>query len=99
MPWDHSPAKRQADARNYGTNYRRQRQAALNRDRHRCVTCGATRDLQVDHIVPVSQGGTEDLTNLRTLCGRCHRSKTANEGGGYRSVVPADPAPRPGTQW
>lgn len=31
-----------------------------------------------DHIVPVSEGGGEcDLTNLRTLCLRCHRTVTA----------------------
>lgn len=31
-----------------------------------------------DHIVPVAEGGGEcDLTNMRTLCVRCHREKTA----------------------
>ncbi|MEO7144688.1 MAG: HNH endonuclease [Bryobacteraceae bacterium] len=31
-----------------------------------------------DHIVPVSEGGGEcDLSNLRTLCLKCHREKTA----------------------
>ena len=31
-----------------------------------------------DHIVPVVEGGGEcDLTNLRTLCLRCHREHTA----------------------
>lgn len=30
-----------------------------------------------DHIVPVSEGGGEcDLTNLRTLCLKCHRQAT-----------------------
>jgi 5-methylcytosine-specific restriction enzyme A len=26
----------------------------------------------IDHIMPLSQGGTNDLANLRTLCRRCH---------------------------
>jgi hypothetical protein len=30
--------------------------------------CDATRYLQVDHIVPVAQGGTADRANLRVLC-------------------------------
>ena len=31
-----------------------------------------------DHIVPVSEGGGEcDLSNLRTLCLKCHRAVTA----------------------
>ena len=30
-----------------------------------------------DHIVPVSEGGGAcDLSNLRTLCWRCHRAET-----------------------
>jgi 5-methylcytosine-specific restriction endonuclease McrA len=30
-----------------------------------------------DHILPVAQGGGEcDLTNIQTLCLRCHRAKT-----------------------
>ena len=32
---------------------------------------------EADHIVPVAEGGGEcDLTNLRTLCLRCHRENT-----------------------
>jgi 5-methylcytosine-specific restriction enzyme A len=31
-----------------------------------------------DHILPVAQGGGEcDLSNLRTLCLKCHRARTA----------------------
>jgi 5-methylcytosine-specific restriction protein A len=32
-----------------------------------------------DHIVPVIEGGGEcDLTNLRTLCLKCHRASTTD---------------------
>jgi 5-methylcytosine-specific restriction protein A len=34
---------------------------------------------QVDHIVPLRHGGTDDLTNLQTLCLRCHGRKTVAE--------------------
>jgi 5-methylcytosine-specific restriction enzyme A len=31
----------------------------------------------VDHIVPFSKGGTHKLSNLRTLCCKCHKRETA----------------------
>lgn len=53
------------------------RAAVYARDGHACRRCGATDDLQVDHIIPVIHGGTEDLENLQTLCGPCNRHKGA----------------------
>ncbi len=35
--------------------------------------CDSTRDLQVDHILPVAKGGTNDISNLRCLCGQHNR--------------------------
>lgn len=43
-----------------------------------CERCRATRvELEVDHIVPVSLGGTGDQNNLRALCVVCHKAATA----------------------
>ena len=50
----------------------------LKRDRHTCTGCGARApdvELEVDHIVPVSRGGTDELSNLRTLCKDCNTGK------------------------
>jgi len=33
----------------------------------------------IDHIVPLSMGGTESLENLQALCPGCHRKKTDQE--------------------
>ena len=33
--------------------------------------------LEIDHIVPVSQGGDDDLSNLTTSCYECNRGKAA----------------------
>lgn len=41
-------------------------------DGHQCANCGSTEGLQVHHIVPVSNGGTPNISNLRTLCATCH---------------------------
>ena len=51
----------------------------LRRDGFRCQLCGASQAdgvrLHVDHIIPVSKGGTSDVENLRTLCDRCNLGK------------------------
>lgn len=48
----------------------------MRRDKHTCVVCGAGA-AEVDHIIPVSLGGTGDLNNLRALCHECHKQATA----------------------
>ncbi|MCL2569989.1 MAG: HNH endonuclease [Firmicutes bacterium] len=52
----------------------------LKRDGHECKICGSTASdgvkLHVDHIVPVSKGGTSDCDNLQTLCDRCNSGKS-----------------------
>lgn len=62
----------------------------MERDHFRCTCCGASPAtdpsvrLEVDHIVPVCRGGTDERGNLRTLCGECNRGKGA-KGGTKRS--------------
>jgi len=34
---------------------------------------------ELDHIVPLADGGTHELANMQTLCRPCHRTKTARE--------------------
>lgn len=34
-----------------------------------------------DHIIPLSQGGTEDQSNIRCLCQPCHDRRTAEQFG------------------
>lgn len=50
------------------------RQAICHRDRGICARCGlsAGHDWECDHILRVVDGGTDDPTNLRTLCRLCH---------------------------
>jgi 5-methylcytosine-specific restriction endonuclease McrA len=43
--------------------------------RGECWYCGATDQLTIDHIVPVSKGGTHELSNLRCGCADCNNAK------------------------
>lgn len=52
----------------------------LERDGFKCVACGVSAQeakLQVDHIKPVSKGGTFLDSNLQTLCWKCNAGKGA----------------------
>jgi hypothetical protein len=51
------------------------RHRILARDGERCVLCGSTEELVVDHVVPVASGGRADDVNLRTLCRRCNGAR------------------------
>jgi hypothetical protein len=55
------------------------RQAVLERDGHKCVRCSATERLEIDHVIPISQGGTGEVDNLQVLCVSCNRKKRAEQ--------------------
>lgn len=61
-----------------------QRFRIFSRDKFRCRYCGLESDrvtLVVDHIIPVSKGGTGDDANLITSCEDCNAGKSAKELG------------------
>ena len=45
------------------------------RDGHKCVYCGSTENLTVDHVRPKSKGGTDTADNLVTACRPCNQAK------------------------
>ena len=50
----------------------------LKRDKFRCVLCGQDAKetkLVIDHILPVTWGGTNDTANLRTTCSACNHGR------------------------
>lgn len=64
------------------------RNTILERNGYTCQLCGAGAGdpdplypgrkvrLHIDHILPQSQGGTDDDDNLRVLCSTCNQSKS-----------------------
>ncbi|WP_072570153.1 HNH endonuclease [Enterobacter sp. SA187] len=69
--------------RGYGSNWENIRERILKRDRHLCQNClrngrpcPAT---TVDHIQSKAHRGSDEDSNLESLCWSCHRAKTARE--------------------
>jgi hypothetical protein len=58
----------------------RTRHLVFERDKFRCRDCGASATtgatLELDHTIPISKGGSNEISNLRTLCSDCNRGKS-----------------------
>lgn len=69
--------------RGYGHAWRKLRERVLQRDDYLCLQCRAkaliVEATDVDHIIPKHDGGTDELSNLQSLCAPCHKEKTAKE--------------------
>jgi 5-methylcytosine-specific restriction endonuclease McrA len=80
------------------------RAVRLRMDDHQCQAAGCiSRAVTVDHVVARKQGGSDDLSNLRSLCDRHDRSvqeagptQARARGGVFvgcdASGTPSDPA-------
>lgn len=66
-----------------GRPWRRLREQVLKRDGHLCQSCRSKGELvlanEVDHIVPLAEGGTDSEANLQAICRSCHDAKTKAE--------------------
>jgi 5-methylcytosine-specific restriction endonuclease McrA len=72
-------AEHRAKQRNGSTRqWRKVRAAVLKRDNERCFYCGE-QATTVDHLRPVSRGGTDDESNLAAACPNCNGIKGSHK--------------------
>lgn len=74
----------------------------FTRDGFRCMYCGASPPdtvLEVDHVLPVTKGGDNELSNLKTACRECNRGKYSHVMHGsedvQREIARLEEAPPP----
>ncbi len=53
------------------------RREVFHRDGGECVECGSSKDIQYDHIIPFSRGGSDTAENIQLLCKDCNKKKGA----------------------
>lgn len=58
-----------------GERRKKLKKEIFTRDNFRCIKCGETSMLTIDHIKPQSEGGTDLPDNLQTLCLTCNAKK------------------------
>jgi 5-methylcytosine-specific restriction endonuclease McrA len=54
------------------------RKYVFERNNYQCQSCGQTyaeTQLSIDHIIPLAKGGSNDISNLQTLCLTCNQKK------------------------
>lgn len=64
--------------------YMKQRLMLYQRQGYRCALCTIPfipgEDIETDHIIPTSQGGTDDINNKRLVHPWCHRQRHQKDG-------------------
>lgn len=68
------------------------RYKVLSRARYRCELCGAHEKqaaLHIDHIIPRNSGGSNDISNLQSLCVTCNTNKRDTDDTDFRGMLDA----------
>lgn len=68
-----------ATKRETGRTWQRKRESVLLGSDCMCALCKTAAATEVDHIIPLEQGGSNDEINLQPLCKECHLEKSREE--------------------
>ena len=66
-----------------GAQWDKLRREVYARDKYTCQWCGAKGKVHAEHIIQKSEGGSDHLSNLQTLCGLCHALKHGWRGNTF----------------
>lgn len=83
VTWPNEPTERERESLRKKISAGRRRKVH-ERDHYACRYCGARQQLVIDHVHPVSRGGTNEVANLATACTPCNTRKldrTPEEAG------------------
>lgn len=62
-----------------GWEEQRRAKRVIARDHGQCYVCELLGADQADHVVPLSQGGADDESNMRAIHSSCHAKKSEAE--------------------
>ncbi len=79
--------------RTNSAEWKRIRRQVLDRDLNTCAYCNDVAT-EVDHIIPVARGGSDDEWNLQALCRYHNRSKGTKDSPGRLTASPQPKAAR-----
>lgn len=48
----------------------------FKRDGYRCLCCFSEDNLTIDHVIPISKNGSNEIDNFQTLCKSCNSRKS-----------------------
>ena len=72
--------------------YQRNRAAVLQRDYFTCHYCSQEANT-VDHLIPLSKGGTDEMSNLVAACVSCNSGKRDRVAPGFFDAVKSPTTP------
>lgn len=85
-------ARRAAQRDALGRHNGRQLRAILNAQGGRCAYCDESRGLHLDHVIPLTRGGSNWPWNLQYLCGAHNTSKGTRTDAEFRALLGLAPA-------
>lgn len=59
----------------FGNHTAQEWESILNKYNHKCLRCGTTERITIDHVLPLNKGGSNSIENIQPLCIYCNSSK------------------------